>query len=99
VLVVLPLAAVLGGNPLIFHLYGNGNFIPYDSPGVELIRFWDTWGREIVVGVVASAVLLARRVVPPVALATGLAAGIATLAWTFGVLFVALAMAGPGALN
>jgi hypothetical protein len=99
VFVVLPLAAVLGGGPLLFYVFGDGSWIPEDSPGFGLVRWW--WfgsGREISVGLVAFVVLLCRRVALERAALLAVGAGLATLGWFFAVLLVVLAL-NPGALS
>src|SRR4051812_6877155 len=59
VFVVLPGAAVFG-NWAIFHLFGNGSYLPFDSTGDHVLRWWDGWGRPLMVGVVAWLLLTIR---------------------------------------
>jgi hypothetical protein len=82
VFVVLPLAAVWLVDPILFSVYGNGHVISPDSPGADLVDLWNRVAvRIITVGVAALAVLLVRRVFPPLALALAAAAGALTVPW------------------
>ena len=95
VFVLLPGAAVWG-DTAIFHLYGDGHYLPYGSAGEHVLHWWDGAGRPLCVGVAAFLLLLAFRIGPSRA---ALLAAAASYVWLFAVVFVALWLAGPNALN
>jgi len=91
----LPLAAVWLVEPLLFFVVGNGHYIPADSAGFGLVRWWNAGaGQMMTAGVVALAVLLLRRVFPPLALGLAAVAGAATVAWWIVSVFVYVLMTG-----
>jgi hypothetical protein len=98
VFVLLPGAAVWG-DTAIFHLYGDGHYLPYGSAGEHALHWWDGVGRPLCVGVAAFLLLLAFRVRPPIAAGYAVAAAAVSYVWLFAVVFVALWLAGPNALN
>src|SRR4051812_15225971 len=77
-LVVVPLVCGLAGRWLIFHLFGNGSFIPAGTTGFAVIEWWDRGnGRFLAAGMMATAISLAARRQPLLAVAAGaLAAGL-----------------------
>jgi hypothetical protein len=97
VFVVLPGAAVFG-NWAIFHLFGNGSYLPFNSTGDHVLRWWDGWGRPLMVGVVAWLLLTIRRISPPKSALLALGSAAASLLWLYAVLIVVLIL-NPGALD
>jgi hypothetical protein len=95
VFVALPMTTVWLGEPLLFSVFGSGAYIPVDSAGYALTRWWNEGGGQMItVGVVALLVLLARRVFPLLAMALAGGAGALTVAWWFISLFVYVAVTG-----
>jgi hypothetical protein len=99
VFVALPLVAVLGGQTLIFHVFGNGSFIATGSPGIGILDWWDHIGRELTVALTAFGLLVGFRLSPWRSVVLACAAGAVTFAWWVAVVLVALSFAGPNALN
>jgi hypothetical protein len=97
VFVVLPGAGVFG-NWAIFHLFGNGSYLPYNSTGAHLLSWWDGWGRPLTIGVFAWLLLTIRRVSPLKRALLALGSAVASLLWLFAALIVVL-MLNPGALD
>jgi hypothetical protein len=98
VLVVVPLAAVFG-DWAIFHLFGNGSFLPQGSTGQHVLQWWDGWGRPLCVGGAAWVLLIAWRVRPIWSVMLAASAAAASFLWLVLALLVFLLHAGPGALN
>jgi hypothetical protein len=98
VLVVLPLAAAWG-DPAIFHLFGNGHYLPQGSTGQHVLEWWDGWGRPLCVAGAAWLLLTACRVRLTWSVPLAFASGVASFVWLFVVIIVALWHAGPNALN
>ena len=97
VFVVLPGAAVFG-NWAIFHLFGNGSYLPIDSTGDHVLRWWDGWGRPVMVGTVAWLLLTIRRISPLKSALLALGSAAASFLWLYAALIVFL-MLNPGALD
>ncbi len=97
VFVVLPGAAVFG-NWAIFHLFGNGSYLPFDSTGEHLLRWWDGWGRPLAVATVAWLLLTIRRVSPLKSALLALGSAAASFLWLYIAVIVALIL-NPGALD
>jgi uncharacterized BrkB/YihY/UPF0761 family membrane protein len=97
VFVVLPGAAAFG-NWAIFHLFGNGGYLPYNSTGSHLLHWWDGWGRPLTVGVFAWLLLTIRRVSPAKRALLALGSAAASFLWLFLTLIVSL-MLNPGVLD
>lgn len=98
VLVVFPLAAVFG-DWAIFHLFGNGSYLPQGSTGQHVLRWWDGWGRPFCVGGVAWLLLTSCRVRPIWSVLLAASAAAASFFWLVLAVLVFLWHAGPGALN
>jgi uncharacterized BrkB/YihY/UPF0761 family membrane protein len=97
VFVVLPGAAVFG-SWAIFHLFGNGSYLPIDSIGDHVLRRWDGWGRPVMVGAVAWLLLAIRRVSPVKRAMLALGSAAASFVWLCAALIIFL-MLNPGALD
>ena len=97
--VVLPLIAVLAGQSVIFHVFGNGSFIAPGSAGIEILDWWDLIGRELTVAWAAFVLLAVFRVGLWRSVVLACAAGAVTFAWLLAVVLFALSLAGPNALN
>ena len=97
VLVAIPLAAVWG-DWAIFNLFGNGHYLPFDSAGSHVLRWWDGWGRPVSVAAVSWLVLAVygTRVLKSVSLA--LVSAAASFFWLYAVFFVVVATH-PGILD
>jgi hypothetical protein len=98
VFVVLPGAAGFG-NTAIFHLFGDGSYLPLDSTGDHVLNWWHGWGRPLTVGVVAWLLLTIRRVSPPKSALLALGSAAASFFWFYAVLIVILMLNPDGGLN
>jgi len=98
VFVVLPGAAVFFGNWAIFHLFGNGSYLPYNSTGSDLLYWWDGGGRPLTVGVFAWLLLTIRGVSPAKRALFALGSAAASFLWLF-VTLILILMLNPGVLD
>jgi hypothetical protein len=98
VFVLVPGVAAFYGNSAIFELFGNGDYLPSDSTGEHVLRWWDGWGRPLTVGTVAWLLLTARRVSPLASLMLAFASAAASFLWLYAALIVFL-MLNPGAFD
>ena len=97
VLVVIPCLAVFG-NWAIFHLFGNGRYLPFDSTGSHVLHWWEGWGRPIAVGGVALLLLTLCRVRFLISVLLAIASAIASFLWLV-VAVIIIALLNPGAFS
>lgn len=101
VVALLAVPAICGvlGDWLIFHLFGNGRFLPTGSTGDHVIRWWDrSFGREIVPALLSLMVMLLTRRRLSVALSTAAASALLSLLFWVAATLVSVAL-NPGALD
>jgi hypothetical protein len=98
--VVIPaLLCALAGRWLLFHLFGNGSYIPAGTTGYHVVEWWDRGnGRFLTAGLIAAAVALVRRRSPLLAVAAGMLAAALTLVFELVALLVFVSL-NPGALD